>query len=205
MNSIKLFAARNGAKELLAVGEMSDDSVSLVLSQAPSDIALRETELEKCYSRLREQVNAENNLYVQRIYWLIFIQAFLFASVGLALQTVFDSSGKNSTNFALHSFLVMVAVVGVFVGVVCHILFTQARNALDELGAMWVQAMARFGGDEEVLLLFPDVRGGSNKKDSPKGNRRAIKIFRSGNLGAAFSLSWLILIAVFLYSVFFIS
>jgi hypothetical protein len=90
-------------------------------------------------------------------------------------------------------FLLVVAGLGMFVGIVCHFLFSGAREALIELGEMWADTIKRHT-DDSILDSFPDVRGGRARKGLERGNERYNSLFRSGNLGIAFAIAWLILV-----------
>lgn len=168
----------------LEVGEL-DPAVLNLSPDAPLGLSdKRATELEKIYARLREQVNAENQLYTQRIYWLIFIQAFLFATIGLVLQAILDPNAGPLNGFLI-SFMAVIALLGMFVGLVCHYIFSGARNSMNELGEMWSEAVAE-AAEEGEARKFPHVRGGTQK--NPK---RHNWLFRSGYLGLAFVAAWM--------------
>ena len=86
---------------------------------------------------------------------------------------MFQPEGTPQIVHLLTFFLLVVAGLGMFVGVVCLFLFSGAREALEELGEMWADTIKRHK-DDSILDSFPDVRGGRARKGLERGNERYI-------------------------------
>ena len=187
----KIIVAQWDDRGALSIGEVDPSALGISPDDNFHMSSNEPSELEKTYARLREQVNAENQLYTQRIYWLIFIQAFLFATSGLVLQAILEPTASNLNGF-LVAFLAVVALLGIFVGMVCHYIFKGARDALGEIGGLWSDAVAA-SDEEDLTKRFPHVRGGKIKDNQERGPERHNLLFRSGNLGLAFVAAWIAL------------
>lgn len=146
------------------------------------------TEFEKAssfYDKIREQVRSEDTLYNQRIIWLISMQAFLFATLGLILQA-YLADGVNQSSPLLTGSFILIAVTGILVAMVSNRVISNGRVALNRLRDQW-DAFAQDLGEEDLALL-PHPRGKHEK--SERGNiwSRGIS---SGNLPLIFALVWL--------------
>lgn len=151
-------------------------------SPEPSDKRLADMEL--FYRRLRDQYEHENELYNQRIIWLITIQALLYATVGLILQSLIESGFTGGLIF-IHGFISLIAVLGIAVALVASRTLKNGRDAQNELKSLWAEGFSKLPGHEEYAHHFPSVSGGS------KLEGRHHDIFRSGNLPLYFILSWI--------------
>jgi hypothetical protein len=143
-------------------------------------------DLEKAYHRFREQVKDENELYNHRIVWLISMNAFLFATIGLILQAKFPETSVVASLY-LEAVMFLFAAVGIFVSLVAWRLLGNARSVLNEIEAQWNDYLDDLGMKSEQLLAFPHVRGGSGKS-------QAAMILRSANLPFMFVITWAIFI-----------
>ena len=144
----------------------------------------RLADIELFYRRIRDQYEHENELYNQRIIWLITIQALLYATVGLVLQSLIESGMAVELNF-VHLFILLIAVLGILVALVASRTLTNGRKAQEELRDFWNDVLPSMPGHKDYGHLFPAVAGGTVK--SPRHG----SIFRSGNLPLYFILSWI--------------
>lgn len=134
--------------------------------------------LTNLYDRLRSQVEHENELYNQRIVWLITMQAFLFATIGLLLQSRISATLEWSAR--LDGLIVVISIVGVLVAMISNRILGNARRALDEIGRRWSARINTV--PPSVSDWFPNVQGVSG------GSR--FTLLRSGHLPKVFILAW---------------
>lgn len=155
----------------------------------------RLADMELLYRRIRDQYEHENDLYNQRIIWLITIQALLYATVGLVLQSLIESGATVKFNF-VHLFILLIAVLGIVVALVASRTLTNGRKAQEELRDFWDEVLPSMPGQEKYGHLFPAVAGGTGK------GPRHDSIFRSGNLPLYFTMSWMASAAILVGAVF---
>lgn len=146
--------------------------------------------VERFYDRLREQVKSENDLYNQRIIWLITMQAFLFATLGLVLQAKLSLNGQG-LNFLIDAVFVLIAVTGILVALISRRILKGAVEVLDELGELWQERLDGFGLSETERALFPFVKGRDDRK--PKANHW---LLRAGNIPHVFVFAWLCFLVI---------
>ncbi len=156
-------------------GDMADDDFS---------------QIRELYARLRSQVEHENNLYNQRIVWLISMQAFLFATVGLLLQARYGKDAIPANAGTVDAFTALICVLGLSVAAISGRLLTNARGALAHLGKVWDTHASRM--PDELASFYPHVSGGDGKSTS------AIWL-RSGNLPGLFIVSWIVAAGILLW------
>lgn len=139
------------------------------------------------YTRLRSQVEHENNIYNQRIVWLITIQAFLYATVGLLFQAkVDDHCDKYAVE--IEWFTGLVCFIGMYVALISHKILTDARNALQHLRKIWNKQSANI--PPSMADFYPHISGGDGKATTAF-------FLRSRNLPLLFALSWLVAAGIF--------
>ncbi|APE44919.1 hypothetical protein BOO69_17020 [Sulfitobacter alexandrii] len=150
------------------------------------------TEFEKAssfYDRIREQVRSEDTLYNQRIIWLISMQAFLFATLGLILQAYLSNEINQSSPLLTGSF-VLISITGILVAMVSNRVLSNGRVALNGLRDAWDDFAEGLG--PETLALLPHPRGKHEKSARQNIWSRGIS---SGNLPAIFAFVWLCFLA----------
>jgi len=159
-------------------------------SEAPATCALP-SDISDTYDRMREQVRTENDLYNQRIIWLVSMNAFLFATVGLILQAKFNGGAGKSVTAAftvedvLDVFLIVFSIVGGLVSCIAQGLLHGANKARNQVGRMWddytsgIEAAARRAG-------YPHVLGGRD------GKNKTNKFQNSDNLPWLFVATWVV-------------
>jgi hypothetical protein len=150
--------------------------------------AVNEASLKGLYDRVRGQVEHENELYNQRIIWLITMQAFLYATIGLLMQAKLQPGAEGWAN-QIDGFIALVCVLGTLVALVCRRLLHNAGAALRAMRARW-ESVAK-DAPEDVLKYFPHVSGGD-------GADLRGRLFRSAHLPAFFAVGWLIAAAILL-------
>ena len=141
------------------------------------------------YDRIREQVRSEDTLYNQRIIWLISMQAFLFATLGLVLQAYLSENVDRSGPLLTGSF-VLVALTGILVAMVSNRVIANGRDALNGLRDTWDRYAETL--DEETRALLPHPRG--RFETGPRNNVWSRGI-GSGNLPLIFAIVWLVFLA----------
>lgn len=165
------------------------------MSDAPERRELP-ADISDTYDRLREQVRTENELYNQRIIWLVSMNAFLFATVGLILQAKFSDNagtavdGGFTVEDVLDVFLVVFSVVGGLVSCIAQGLLRGANDARNQVGSMWNDYTRGF---EQAALEagYPHVLGGLD------GDNKTNKYQNSDNLPWLFVVTWIVF-AVFI-------
>lgn len=136
--------------------------------------------LDGLYARARGQIETELQLYNQRIVWLITMQAFLFATVGLLVQAMIQPAAQESAD-RLNGLLIIVCVVGIVVALISDRLLTNARIACRAMSKFWASRVSEFSVD--LLQYYPHPEGGDGR------NKRAV-LLRSGLLPKYFALAW---------------
>jgi hypothetical protein len=138
------------------------------------------------YKRMRDQVEHENTLYNQRIVWLITMQAFLFATLGLLMQA--KVAETTVTSLQINCFRYLICFVGLAVALISERILSDARNALKHLRDHWDQASIPAPYEK----FFPHVNGGSGKATD-----RTFR--RSRNLPMMFCVVWVIAMVIFAF------
>lgn len=113
--------------------------------------------IEIFYDKVREQIRSENELYNQRIIWLITMQAFLFATLGLILQAKYSTSPGLRDAIFYVSFI-LIPLTGVYVGLACYRMLGQARDNLDALGKLWDVKSVDLA-DAKEISFYPHPKG----------------------------------------------
>jgi len=145
------------------------------------EASVTEAQLKGLYDRVRGQVEHENELYNQRIIWLITMQAFLYATIGLLMQAKVEPAGA-AWGDQIDAFMGLVCVLGTLVALVCYRLLSTAGKALRLLKRQWNEVSQ--DAPPEVLKYFPHASGSQGK------DLRGV-LFRSGYLPMYFALGWL--------------
>jgi protein-S-isoprenylcysteine O-methyltransferase Ste14 len=143
--------------------------------------------LNALYQRLRSQVEHENNLYNQRVVWLITMQAFLFATVGLLFNS--RVAHPQSMSWERDGFTGLICFSGIFVSLTAWQILSDARGVLDYLRDFWSDCTMSL--DLRLTYPYPHTSGGGGQ-----GTRR--KILRSGNLPIFFALNWVVAAGILL-------
>ncbi len=143
------------------------------------------------YDRIRDHVKTENDLYNQRVIWLITMQAILFATVGLVvLAKISDVSGV--FGLFLLSIFIIISLTGAMTAVICNKKLNEAREVLNYMGKKWEEYTEGEDFKElDIDELFPQVKG---RDDS--GDKQPHWLFRSGNLPTIFAWSWFLFAGV---------
>ena len=151
-------------------------------------------ELKQVYDRFREQVNTENSLYNQRIVWLVSMNAFLFATIGLILQAKFnpdlvDLDGTARFGWRLQdivdAFLIMFCLVGFSISAIGDRLITNTSLVRIYIKDRWDTYLAGLG-DVRDLDGYLSVEGGS-------GESVEHKMLSSDNIPKIFIITWAIM------------
>lgn len=165
---------------------------------------------EKFYQLIREQVRSEDELYNRRITWLISMQAFLFASVGLIVS---KSTMTDLANDILRAgIFLLVAATGILVALTSHKVLSTGRKAMFALKCRWDEYEASLG--PEMRNFFPHPRGmddrdpagrmvtqpGSTAKALQYSDTPASRGLSTGNLPFMFVAIWLGFICLLAYS-----
>ena len=137
------------------------------------------------YEKIREQVRSEDSLYNQRIIWLISMQAFLFATLGLILQAYLTEEINRSSPLLTGSFI-LIALTGILVAMVANQVLANGRNALNSLRDQWDEFAK--GLSKDLAELIPHPRGRHTKSARGSIWSRGVS---SGNLPLIFALVWL--------------
>jgi hypothetical protein len=145
---------------------------------AADDLARKN--LDGLYARVRGQIETEIQLYNQRIVWLITMQAFLFATVGLLVQSVVQAGAAPWLN-QIDGLLIIVCVIGALVALISDRLLMNARAACTLMSKFWISRVSEFSVD--LLQYYPHVEGGDGR------NRRGT-FLRSGLLPKYFVAAW---------------
>lgn len=103
------------------------------------------------YDSIRDQVGSEDTLHNQSVKWLISMQAFLFATLGLTLQA-YLADGVNQSSPLLTGSLILIAVTGILVAMVSNRVISNGRVALNSLRNQW-NAFAQNLSEEDQPLL----------------------------------------------------
>ena len=130
-------------------------------------------------------MKSEDSLYNQRIIWLISMQAFLFATLGLILQAYLSDVTNRSSPLITGSFI-LIAITGILVAMVSNRVLSNGRIALNNLRDQW-NAFEKGLSDEDKALI-PHPRG--KYENSDRGNIWSRGI-GSGNLPLVFAIVWL--------------
>lgn len=153
-----------------------------------TDLVISKTEYQKLddfYRRIRDQVEHENDLYNQRIIWLITIQGFLYATAGIVIQAIIPIEKIERVQHVNH-FLLLICFLGIVVALIAYRLLSNARSCLQELRDLWDDRISGWSAYEEDGKYFPHVSGGT----APAG--RLHWLLRSGNLPLVFAGSWIL-------------
>ena len=142
-------------------------------------------DLENLYSHWREQINAENVLYNQRIIWLITIQAFLYATVGLLFRARYETD-PSSISFVVDGIILVVCGLGLAISLMSRQLLTNARTALEHLREGWAKIAEKHQMSGDAIGLFPHISGGDGKP-----GKSARWYLQSGRLPTLFTIAWL--------------
>ena len=147
--------------------------------QAANDLVRKN--LDGLYARVRGQIETEIRLYNQRIVWLITMQAFLFATIGLLVQSLVQPGAMQWID-RIDGLLVIVCVVGVLVALISDRLLANARAACAVMSRFWVSRVSEFSVD--LLQYYPHVEGG----DARNGRGGFLQ---SGLLPKYFAMAWI--------------
>ena len=156
------------------------------VGEAMSKVAEVQSESSGLYDRLRGQVEHENELYNQRIIWLITMQAFLYATVGLLMQARIQDEGGRWAN-QIDAFVALVCVLGAIVAGTSNRVLSNSRKSLSDLCRSWDEY--RVGQPPELMRLYPHIGGGVAHRGY---------LFRSGNLPIFFAGSWVLSFGILL-------
>lgn len=106
------------------------------MSEKTNDREAKNDGLLTLYNLIRQQVDAENTLYNQRIHWLILMQSFLFATLGILVEgSVQKENGK--IDGLILAFIILVALVGIGVSLICWRLLTNAVSVIENVREIW--------------------------------------------------------------------
>ena len=152
-------------------------------------------DLRAVYDRFREQVNTENQLYNQRIVWLVSMNAFLFATIGLILQAKFNpeiSLSQTLLTFGapvqdiVDGFLILFSLVGFSISMIGDRLIHNTNLVRLYILERW-QAYTGQLGDVQDLHGYLSVEGGS-------GSSVEHKVLSSDNIPKIFIFTWVFLL-----------
>lgn len=144
-------------------------------------------QLDGLYARLRGQLEHETQLYNQRIVWLITIQAFLFATVGLVVQAMTQSTA-GTWMARLEGLLLTVCGLGAVVALISNQALGNASAAIDKLSRHWNTRSAEFSPD--LLRYYPHPHGNDGQKS------KSIML-SSRHIPKYFLIAWLAVALVF--------
>jgi hypothetical protein len=113
------------------------------------------------------------------------MQAFLFATLGLILQSYLSEDVNRSSPLLTGSFI-LIAVTGILVAMVSNQVLSNGRVALNNLRDQWDKFSENLSN--EILELIPHPRGKHEKLDRSNIWSRGIG---SGNLPLIFAVVWL--------------
>jgi hypothetical protein len=125
------------------------------------------------YKQYREYIVHEDNLINHRSTWIYMIQSFLVASYGFAiklegsdkLKPIFQRPDDTAAAAEHHQwFLVMVALVGILVGVIGILSLFGPKGAIDELQQKWEQEIAKTYPD--CCRELPGLTGGGKQRNT---------------------------------------
>lgn len=148
--------------------------------------AIARTNLDGLYGRLRAQVEHENQLYNQRIAWLISMEAILFAAIALLIQAV-TSAPEGAWQSEIYGVMAIICALGALVALVCDRLLANARTVIAILSRLWSTRSAEFPLD--LLRYYPHIDGGDGRA------KRGV-FLRSGQLPKYFALVWVVVALV---------
>lgn len=156
---------------------------------------------DKIYYRFRNQVENANENYNHRVLWFIYIQAFLFATIGLLLperDEIVNFELRGAVDWAI----LVICILGGYLGILAYVILNHVGAELDELRKDWT-ALTAFIPEEE-RLYFPHVAGGRGTirtlKDpalTEEGSRK--RLIRSRFLPLVFTAAWMAIGIPFLW------
>lgn len=155
------------------------------------------------YKIHREQVRDENELYNQRVSWLIWINALLFATVGLLFQSINFSEASAVVVNGLFAVIIVLAVTGAYLSKICRRLLDNAANTLNEVKKSWNSVRDDIPKNAHKYFLHPSGGFGGTRtaaraedvyKDSPEETW-----LRSRYIPDVFVYSWSACIIITIY------
>lgn len=151
---------------------------------------------ELAYRRFRDQIEHEDTLYNQRILWLIYIQAFLFATLGLLMRARYAENSDAVT--VVYMVIFLIGGLGVFIAVISRRVLDNSGEALDEIREMWTKLVDN-EMPEKLKIYFPHVSGGDGKirtirRDPDPQKNEAKTLFRSRNLPNVLCYAWALVV-----------
>ncbi|MEP3275321.1 MAG: hypothetical protein ABJN26_06115 [Stappiaceae bacterium] len=150
---------------------------------------------DKTYYRFRSQIEHENNLYNQRILWLIYIQALLFATLGLMTRArVYESASEGI--LAVDLMIIVICFLGAFIGMIGRRIVDNAGVALDEIRIEWSKIINDI--PEVHRRFYLHVAGGLGSVRTEKNEKGDKTIFRSRNLPISFVVAWTVIFFIVL-------
>lgn len=156
------------------------------------------------YDRIRDQVKHENELYNQRIIWLLSMQAFLVATVGLVVQAAHDEHGTFIGGEMFLAMSLVIASTGILVALVSNNVLTKARNSLDGLEKVWGVAKENIPNSLKAFIINPRGVDPDNQRGVDTAAKKRdglldrvilflyIDWFGSGKLPLIFILMWVL-------------
>ncbi len=153
------------------------------------------------YTLFRAYIQHEDSLINNRLLWNINIQGFLFATFGLSVQKLYESSSPVGTAvpvtttvalapILLHALIVVLPLFGIGVSTLSLVTVRAAEAAIQNLRAKWQRLLAKNPGLDELL---PGIIGGG-LESSHKGGLRAPFL-----VPVVFIAAWLLLFAASVY------
>src|SRR5690242_7379942 len=136
---------------------------------SPMKILVEGSPLEyQLYAVFRDYAKHEDDLINGRLNWNFTIQGFLFTTYGLSLQKIAEVRSQlikpgipwvRSMDYAsavheLRIFMIVIAIVGIFVSAFVHLSVWAARIALYELELKWMEHHGRFPERGEKVQWF---------------------------------------------------
>lgn len=145
------------------------------------------------YHIYREQVVHENNLYNNRITWLLTLNGFLFAGIGFLVQ--FQLNQENDRNQYLALMIgVGTCFLGIYLSAISNNVLSHCRKVLDKLRTDWKTLQKQ---DQRIINLgpyFPHPSGGD-------GTLQATGIYRSAYIPRALIVNWLWILSGLIYEI----
>ena len=116
------------------------------------------------YNIYRDYMKHEDDLLNQRTTWLLVIQGFLFATLGVLGEWVLQP-GQDRLGIERQFLVYVLVVVGVVVASVAFLGITAASDAIDELRRKWELIRVHYQGWENL----PEIAGGGDPTAHQRG------------------------------------
>jgi hypothetical protein len=122
----------------------------------------------------RDYMKHEDDLLNHRTTWLLVIQGFLFATLGVLGEWILPNKTPDLLRTERQFLVFVLAIVGLTIASVAYLSIKAANDAIDSLEKKWNNLRIRYEGWE----LLPDIAGGGHPKAKGRGKKPALWIPR---------------------------